>query len=346
VARLRDNPFDDPKAYGPDGSILLGADFDKITIPFLTAVSQTAILHGRAGFEAFLEAKSSDKALFVVDSNYPAFLYRECLSDEFAFFDRHLKGLDAAKIPPVQIVIRLGDNEYEWRTEETWPIPETTLLRLHLDATSLGVSEHAPPDSGMARYLAEADAGVGESGVSFISAALPEDLEIVGHVTARLWFSSSAPDADVYVTVRVIDANGSEVYYVVRDRTYRGGISWGSLKVSQRAIDPTRGRYRPWHTHRAEDQMYLRGPDEIVALDVELLPTAVRVAAGHRLRIDVQPVEGPGAAYRDFDGTVRSRYIDPAYHVGAENRIYTGPGHPSCIELPIVPRVAAYQRPT
>ncbi|HEX2172422.1 MAG TPA: CocE/NonD family hydrolase [Dehalococcoidia bacterium] len=356
---LMSHPFDDPAFYGPIGSGPLSADFARITVPFLTAVSQTGVLHARAGFEAFTQSPAPHKQLVVVDANYRPFLYQECLDLQFAFFDRFLKGIDVQPRPPVRMILRTGNGQYDWRDETAWPVPGTEYRALYLDATagptipwevsgvaaqvpggtSLRLAAAAPTTTGQAAYSAEVapETPCWQPGVSFLSEPLSDDLVLAGHFTARLWVSSTASDLDVYVAIRVIVPDGAEVPYPVHDPGSRAPLTWGNLKVSQRATEPARSTAdRPWHTHREADRAPLTSPDEIVEVEVELMPATALVRAGHRLRVDVQPVEGCGAWVAP-GGIPTRRAYDPSYHTGAENRVHTGGVYPSHIRLPVLP---------
>ncbi|MBV9662189.1 MAG: CocE/NonD family hydrolase [Acidimicrobiales bacterium] len=337
VGGMQAHAFDEPAYYGPSGTGPLSADFSRVTVPVLTAVSQTASLHGRAGFEAFRELPSKHKQLLVVDATYFPFLFRDCLEDEQVFFDRFLKGVEPQQPPaPVRMIMRTGGGAFEWREEPTWPVPGTCYETWFLDATRGALAREAPQSSQRSSYSADADADATDlpASASFLSAPLDADVELAGHFGATLWVSASAHDMDVFVALRVVDADGAEVRYE-RARTSQAPVTWGCLKVSQRATDRARScPERPWHTHRAEDRQPLT-PDEVVEIEVEMLAATARVRAGHRLRVDVTPIEGPGARL-DASGRPTRRAYDPAYHVGVSNHIHTGPLHLSSIRLPVV----------
>ena len=351
VAELAAHPFDEPDFYGSGGQGPQSADFSQVEVPFLAAVSQTATLHGRAGFEAFRSASSPHRQLVVVAANYFSFLYRECRQLQFDFFDRFLKDEagDDAEFPPVRLMMRTGRGEYQWRDEETWPLPGTDYQSWFLDAAppvaepgavvpTYTLATDTPKGSATADYSAEWTVleDRAATGVHFLSPPLTEPLRLAGHVTAQLWVSATATDMDLFVALRVIAPDGEEVHYAVRDRLSEEPVTWGCQKVSQRMVDPQRSGVRPWHTHRRVDAAPLRGPDEIVQADVELLAATAVIPAGHRLRLDVQPVEGPGG-YRDTSGQQAARAYDRSYHDGATNTVHTGNRCPSRLVLPIVP---------
>ncbi len=105
-------------------------------------------------------------------------------------------------------------------------------------------------------------------------------------------------------------------------------IGHGSLKVSHRAVDEAKStNYWPVHTHLEADHQPLRD-GEIVAIEVGLNPSSAVIRKNSRLRIDVQPYSPSGLPVRAYD---------ESYHLDATNTIYTGPDHPSFVQLPIVP---------
>ena len=62
---------------------------------------------------------------------------------------------------------------------------------------------------------------------------------------------------------------------------------------------------------------------------VEIWPTSIVIAKGHRLRIDIQPRDGVGSApYTHY-------YAD--YNIQARNSIHSSKDMPSYVLLPIVP---------
>ena len=192
----------------------------------------------------------------------------------------------------------------------------------HLD---LGTPTLAPPGSndGTPRW---------STGVSFISEPLAEDMIVAGYMKVGLWVSSSAPDMDVFVSLRIIDEQDREIRYETMvhpvDPDHPHPVGHGLLKVSRRKLDDARTTdYWPVHTHAEADHAPL-GADEIVLVELGLNPASALVRKGCRLRVDIQPYSPAGMPVRAYD---------ECYHVGATNAVYTGPDRPSYIQLPVVP---------
>jgi predicted acyl esterase len=330
---LEQHPFDDPAAYGPAGQIG-GSDYPRVTVPALVAVSQGLYLHARGGFEAFEGLPSPDKRLVVSAADYFPFMYSECLAQEFAFFDRHLKGRPADSGPPVRIAVRTGGNGFTWRDSDTWPPATVTSRTYYLDAATGSLEDAAPLTGSAAEYSADpAQTGGREfAGVSFLTEPADADLDVIGHPRATLWVSSSSPDMDVFVALRVIGPDGTEHMYAADPRE---PMTNGALKVSHRVTDPERSNARrPWHTHRAED-VRLLSPGEVVEVEVEVMGVAARIPAGGRLRLDIHPIERNGDPLGGREGFQRA--YDHSYHDGALNQVHTGPDFPSHLVIPVLP---------
>ena len=110
-------------------------------------------------------------------------------------------------------------------------------------------------------------------------------MELTGPLAARLKLSSSTPDADVFLVLRVLTPD-------LREVTFAGAIdphtpvAQGWLRASHRALDAELTRpYRPYHTHTQAQPLT---PGQAVTLDVELWPTSIVIPAGHRLALSVR----------------------------------------------------------
>jgi predicted acyl esterase len=360
LERVKEHPFDEPEHYGPDGDVLYVPDLSKINVPFLTSVCLGAPVHGRGGAEAFVSAKNApSKELIIVDANYWPFMYQECLAQEFAFFDRHLKGDDTVpSFPPVRAIMRTGNGKYEWHQDMQWPLSEMQVHDSYLDGSIKGstgsLSTKPHRESATSVYSAEAPSDQSENGpcAIFVSQPLAEDIEIAGPISAFLWVSASAFNMDVYAVLRVLDQYGKEVSYAAMPLMEGCPLSHGCLKVSHRASDLERSiPWRPFHTHRQKDYAPLV-PDEIVSVHVEMTLATARVPRGYRIQLLLEPFSGassstwkayggiasPGSQAEDQNRSVGGRACDASYHKGVENCIHTGPTHLSKLIIPSIQR--------
>jgi uncharacterized protein len=276
------------------------------------------------------------------------------------FFDHWLKGADNGAMDGalVRVQLRTGNGGHYVSAEAEWPIARTTYRRWYLDASPsdwagdgrrsdfLRMGESLPAAETSAAYDAHLDRGQPipaptgfaggtarwSTGISFVSDPLTEDMVMVGYMKAGLWVSSTSDDMDVFVSLRVIDEHDREIRYESLvppiDPASIHPVGHGLLKVSHRTIDEARStEHWPVHTHVEADYQPL-DDGEIVAIEVGLNPSSAMIRQGCRLRIDVQPYSPAG---------LPSRAYDDSYHVGASNSVYTGPDHPSYVQLPIVP---------
>lgn len=355
-------------AFGPRSTILMSPDMSKVKVPLWAVACTThmAHFHQLGSSEAYLATNTSAKKIDFWEDWFTKPYSRAAIADHRAFFDHWLKGVDNGIMdkPPVRLEIRSG-NGASWLQEEMeWPIARTTYPRWYFDATPSGwpgdahrddflrLSPTPPAADAQAGYCAEipltlrtgmppcflpvkppAVLELWKTGVSFISEPLDEDMVLAGYGKARLWVSSTSEDMDLYLSLRVLDENGHEVDYA--GPTTMGmnvpnyPLAKGWLKVSHRAIDTERSTtYTVKHTHRKADYAPLER-DEIVPVEIEIIPNTALIRKGYRLRVDIQPFDG-------VDHGPRHGY-DATYHDGARNTIHTGPDRPGFIQLPIVP---------
>ena len=329
------------------------ARWDSIDVPLLSAGNWSGMgLHLRGNTEGYLRAASKHKRLRIhAGTHYHPFYSAEGRRDQLRFFDRWLKGIDTGieREPPVKLLIRRGRHDNaEWRFENEWPIARTRWTKLYLQpaarnattgalasdaarrSASISYPVSAMTKAGMASasWTSTALAGsVATSGVSFETEPLVEDTEATGPIVLVLWVSSTTQDMDVFATLRNIAPDGSDVFELGQ-QGQPVPVAKGWLRASHRELDPIRTLpWRPYHAH-ARRAWLARG--EVVRLDVEIWPTSMVFAKGHRIRLDVTP--------RDGIGSEPYTHYHADYNAGAENTLHTGGSRASHLLLPIIPR--------
>ncbi len=130
----------------------------------------------------------------------------------------------------------------------------------------------------------------------------------------KLWASSNAPDTDF--TAKLVD-----VYPPNHD--FPTGID---LNVADSIV---RARYRNSLEH-AE----LMKPGEVYPLTIEMYPTSLVFAKGHRIRVDISSSNFPRF---DVNPNTGEPLDDNRRWAVAVNTIYHDAEHPSHIMLPVVP---------
>ena len=330
------------------------AEYDEITVPFLSAGNWGgAGLHHPGNLDAFVKAASPNKRLRMhAGSHIAPFYGEEGALDQLRFFDTWLKGIDTGLLeePPIKLAVRFGI-EYTWRFENEWPLARTRWTRFYLSPEPSGVVEGAqqsgslrlepPSEEAVITYAAEPLGKVYEVGfdgvtiegfarpwqdaVTFVTKAFEEDTEVTGPINLVLWVASSTDDLDLFVTLRNIDPEGNEVLYA-GPTVLPVSVTKGWLRASVRELDPACSTF---HTPcYASDKVQKLTPGEVVPVQVRVAPTSTVFKAGHRLMLDVQTGDSPGAGNFAHDNA--------AYRVG-QNSIYTGGERASYLLLPVIP---------
>ena len=314
-----------------------------VDIPCFLAASQIFMIHGRGAYEAYMVRRPENTHLQLVDSNYYSWPSRESAAKILQFLDFYLKGEERLAPERVGIQVRLGNQNWYWRKERSWPVPGTTYTHWHL-TPDMALVITPPTDVSEARIAYPAKPPLkGRSGLSFHSPSVPEDMELAGHFTAVLNVSSTAPDADVVVLIWAIDETGQAVSYGATSSDPEP-LAKGFLRVSHRATDPKLSLpWRPWHTHKEEDLAPLQGAQDVVEIAVEMMPAAARVRKGWKLRVDICPSEAqpdiPGyraPTMRVWYGEDQDDSVENALHVGGNRLNY--------ILCPMVPKREEYPK--
>ncbi|MGH3556967.1 MAG: CocE/NonD family hydrolase [Mycobacterium sp.] len=205
--------------------------------------------------------------------------------------------------------------EEAWRDFDSWPpkgyVAQRFYLQPHGGLSTLPAAESQPdsfrydpadptPAVGGARLTGggrvdnkalEARADV----LTYTTASLGDDVEVIGDVSAEVWFRSSQPYADVFVRLCDVDERG------------------GSCNVCDGLVS-------------------LSGVDEITCATVRLWPTAHRFKRGHRIRLQVSSGAFPRYARNTGTGEphATAKTLKPA-----DQTVYHDAGHPSAVILPV-----------
>jgi uncharacterized protein len=256
------------------------AELERITVPVLSAANWAHHLHTRGNFEGYQRVASEQKWLEVHGEEHFTEFYTDYgVALQKRFFGHFLKGEDTGwdAQPPVQLNVRHVDGTFERRAEQEWPLARTQWTRLNLDTAHMSLSRDLVP-AGEAAFAASGE------GLTFLTEPFEEAAEITGPAAAKLFVASATSDADLFLTLRILDPDGADVTFVSA-LDPAGVVGSGWLRASHRKTDPDRSLpYRPWHSH---DERQPLTPGEIVTLDVEIWPTSVVVPAGHQVAVTI-----------------------------------------------------------
>jgi len=282
-----------------------------------------------------------------------------------AWFDRHLRGLDAPEhLPsPVKIFVMGGgsgrrtaegrlDHGGRWRDEMDWPLPDAQPTAFHLQ----GDGSLATKPSGRAAdcmFLADPLNPVPTIGGAIASG---EPLMVAGAFDQRetaAVFGASEPGRaladrpDVLVFQTPALTSPLEVTGPIKARLWVSSSAVDTdITVKLIDVHPPSADYPQGYamnlTHgllrlRFRDsfeQPVLMTPHEIYEIEIEAFPTSNLFAAGHRIRLDIASSNFPHFDVNPNTGAPAGEASTP---IVAHNVIHLGPDRPSRIVLPIVP---------
>ena len=242
------------------------------------------------------------------------------------WYDHWLKGVDngVMREPAVKLFV-MGTNC--WKTADDFPVPGTEYVSYY--AHSGGRLDTAPPDEQPSdSYLYDPRDPV-PSLLNFVNQPTPrdqrqldyrrdilryeseplaEDLEIIGVARATLHVASSAVDTDFFVKLIDVYPDGRAI-----------NICMGVM----------RARFR-----EGLDAPKLLKPDEPVKLEIELLPTANRFFAGHRIRVAVTSSDFPNF---DRNHNTGGNDYEQSQLCTARNTVFHDRRRATRVDLPVAP---------
>lgn len=320
-------------AHGPE-RLLFDWKYDttKISIPALICASfSDQELHTWDTFDAFTRIASKDKWLYGHRrQKWGAFYGTNELEYQRAFLDRFLKG-DASAFQN-QPVVRLEINEsrfdYEVTTADNWPLPATSYDTLYLDAERAALSS-VPGASSITKPITATNAGDPQNSLSF-DLTFEKPTTLVGHMALSLFIEAQdSDDADIFVGIEKIDANGNKVYFFsASGGNANGPVTRGWLRASKRKLN--RARSTEWRPVLDLSSSSPLVPGQVTEVNVPLMPSGTKFQVGETLRLVVQswsiPGQWEGGETRQWDTLKKGSC-----------RVHTGPEFPSRLLVPVIP---------
>jgi putative CocE/NonD family hydrolase len=247
------------------------------------------------------------------------------------WMDRWVRGLDNGidREPPVR-VYAMGAGA--WRTAEAWP-PPAERRPLYLSGMAQpgrragALTWAAPGADTQVSFVSDpadpvGDPHHGEAGgldyralstradvVTFETAPLDDDVEVVGAIEAHVAISVDRPDTDLWVKLLDVQPDGT---------------AFGVMSIG---LDVLRASYR----HRRPGRELLQ-PGRVYPLVLDTLMTANRFRRGHRLRVAIMASFAPNLSRNLHTGRLESESADG---VAATVTVHAGPAWPSRLVLPV-----------
>jgi len=318
--------------------------WDKVTVPLFSAANWGGQgLHPRGNFEGFIRAAAKHKWLEAHGIEHWTHFYTDYgREQQLRFFDRFLHGKKEgwAKQPKVLLQVRHID-KFVPRAENEWPLKRTRWTKFFLDPSAMTLTTKKPAGVAQLKFATMGD------GLIFLTPPLAKETEITGPSALKLFASSSTPDADFFIVLRVFTGDLKEIVFqgAIDPHT---PVAQGWLRASHRKLDRKLSKpYRPYHTHD-EKQPLKKG--QIVELDVEIWPTSIVAPAGYRIGLSVRGKDyeyggGSGGRLSNFKNELKGcgpflhddpRDRPPAIFNGTTS-LHFGRGKAPYLMLPIIP---------
>jgi len=252
------------------------------------------------------------------------------------FFDYYLKDIknDYPSWPKVTYW-NLGEEAF--KTSGAWPIKNTENMRFYFDKQQVLASKRPNYVQESDRYQVDFSATTGRNSrwwtgigypmlnlnarqeddkklLTYTSEPLTEDMQITGWPIVSLTVSSTHSDGAFIAYLEDIDEQGNSIY-----------VNEGGLRAIHRKVktNPVTGlEHLPYHSFKKEDAQPLV-PNKVSEIKFEMIPTSVKIAKGHRIRIAI--------AGADKDNFVRiPAKGEPII------KVYRGGDTPSYVDFPVV----------
>ena len=172
--------------------------------------------------------------------------------------------------------------------------------------------------------------------LTYTSAPLEGDSEVTGHPVLHVWISSTADYGDFFFYLEDVDEEGRAI--LVTEYPLRAGFAGlhdDDEQITIAAVDVKPDL--PWHGYKEGDYVGdIFANDNIVELVSDFHPTSWVFKKGHSIRVSIACADWPTFTLHPKLGPTNDPK-DPA-NIFPVITVYWDDDHPSCIELPIIPR--------
>lgn len=294
-----------------------------IEVPTLVCASWSDQgMHSRGSFEGYKKIASKNKWVFTHGRPKWAVYYSdEALEFQKKFLDYFLKGAENGfdTVPSVRLEVRESLDEYKVRYEKTWPIEGTEYKKFYLDGNLNALQKNTVTNVGNTNYKPF------EGNASY-TYTFDRSTELSGNMKLKLWVSTSeGSDMDLFIAVKKLDTLGNEVFFYGKTGHSKSPVSMGWLRVSERELDKEKSTpWQPVLTHQNPKKI---AADEIIPVEIEILPSSTLFKKGESIQVVVQ---GKDFFYHPALGHHYS--VNRGVHI-----IYTGNKYDSHLLVPVIP---------
>ena len=301
----------------------LTPDLPAIKVPMLVCGSfSDNNLHSRGSIRAFTRAGSAHARLYTHrDGKWATFYSEAALAEQLKFFRDVLGGAPASR--SVRLEVREDrDTVTAVREESEWPLARTRWRAMYLASDGLLALE-PPQMPGSITFETHSEAAA-------FSWTVPADIELTGPMAARLWVGlDGCDDANLFVGVEKW-RDGTFVGFEGAYGYGRDRVTTGWQRVALRALDPELSQ--PWEPVAACTVPQPVSAGEVVAVDVELGPSATLFRSGEQLRL---VVGGRWLCPRNpLSGQFPAAYPNPPR---GRVTLHWGPGYDAHLLIPEIP---------
>ncbi|MBY8886347.1 CocE/NonD family hydrolase [Streptomyces sp. PTM05] len=299
----------------------------EITVPILVCTSfSDSNLHSVGSMRAFQHVGSTERHAYTHRGpKWASFYGEEARRAQLAFFERHLRERDVPPLPRVRLEIRDRlDHVVQVRDEREWPLARTDWRRFRLAGEGTLIEGEDEGGTGSVTFDLRRDAAVFEH-------RFGEDTELSGPMTLRLRVATTgATDPRLFAGIEKW-SHGTPVPFEGSYGYGRDLVAQGRLRLALRELDPVLSTpHQPEHTFRTLQPV--RDGEEVDVL-IPLSPSATLFHAGDTLRL---VVAGRYPRPRNpFFGHFPTHYAPSA---SGKATIIWSPGHPSTLEIPVIPK--------
>ncbi len=257
---------------------------ERIRVPALVCASWSDHgLHTRGSFEGYKQISSENKWLFTHGRpKWSTYYSDEALQFQKDFFDHYLKGIENGfdNTKPVRLEIRESLKRSTVRYEDSWPIKRTDYRKLYLDGLTGSLRDTLPVEPSSTQYNPESERAL-------YTIRFEQDTELSGYMKLKLWVSTTGgSDMDLFVGVKKLNAGGKEVHFYAKTGYNKGPAALGWLRVSDRELDTEKST--PWQPYLKHERSMKISKNEIVPVEIEILPSSTLFRKGESLQLVVQ----------------------------------------------------------